>query len=106
VARDRAIRVSDYGDNELLTPRNLGTESRYPKTAGMRSNEWSPSLAESIGYRNANVEKWEREHPAWPSATTVAAHHYPRGGRPTVAAHFWSAATTRSASHVFAGAHR
>jgi hypothetical protein len=40
-----------------------------------RGHEWSPSLAESIGYRNVNVEKWEREHPAWPSATTVAAHH-------------------------------
>lgn len=36
-----------------------------------RSYEWSPGTARTAGLETARVRRWEREHPRWPSATTV-----------------------------------
>jgi hypothetical protein len=37
-----------------------------------RIYEWVPSSARALGLYNAHCRMWEREHPRWPSATTVA----------------------------------
>ncbi|HYP55661.1 MAG TPA: helix-turn-helix domain-containing protein [Solirubrobacterales bacterium] len=39
-----------------------------------RSWEWSPASARSAGLMGPEESKWEREHPRWPSNTTV--YHY------------------------------
>jgi len=37
-----------------------------------RIYEWVPSSARALGLYNARCVMWEREHPRWPSATTVS----------------------------------
>lgn len=37
-----------------------------------RIYEWVPSSARALGLYNARCQMWEREHPRWPSATTVS----------------------------------
>jgi hypothetical protein len=39
-----------------------------------RIYEWVPSSARALVLHNARCRMWEREHPRWPSATTVAEH--------------------------------
>ena len=39
-----------------------------------RLYEWVPSSARALGLYNAHCRMWEREHPRWPSATTVTKH--------------------------------
>jgi hypothetical protein len=75
-------------------------------TAGPpRSYEWAPATGRALGLLGPGPVRWEREHPRWPSAGTVA-HHFGSFGAGLEAAGFRLPPRSELPAHEAAAAAR